>query len=336
LQQVPFPISHADLVYKHLENAGVDLLMDEYDPEGVEGELFPAVILVHGGGGVGGCKEDENAHAYDLSANPRGRFAQRFLAFAIDYRLACSSADPAVQGTDQVAYCDWPFSRTDPDGFDGDETGPAIHDIEWAVDYVRLHANDYCNCWNGKIWLAGGSWGGGLVFMAAWRLQAIGSEDQVQAVSAWSGSLEIQQQSDGRWPCAPGQTRDVAVCQWHNNEYLGCSIELYPDPICLSPTDRYADASAIGRFGAGGPTGWPRAFFSNAGTDPDHPELHSYQSSEDFRDWLATTWTEGVDFEFCSVDNDLHAEEYIYNSSCEGETENVFQSTVNFLLPALG
>ncbi len=293
-----WPITHPDIVYHTYTDIGLSLKMDEYDPAILGGQYFPAVVMVHGGGGFRGCKYMLNQHAYDMSLDVRSLFTQHFIAFVIDYRLACSKKDPNLNGSPIYPYCGWPYNTNDPEApLDNVSHGPGIHDVEWAIDYVRLHANDFCHCWNGKIAMVGGSWGGNLAFMASYRLHAAGNtQDQVLAIGAWSGALEVQQQQSPPpppfpWPCFSSQTDNALECGRGTNTYLGCpNILTYPDTACESPAPYglYAEGSPYGFFGSGGPTGWPLAFFSNGGGGGAGNELQSLNSAKDFATWLSS------------------------------------------------
>ena len=124
---VPAGITN-DVQYGIVE--GEKLLLDAFVP--AEGDLHPIVILVHGGGWVGGDKQDMSLLYHSLIESD-------FTWFSINYRLAPQFRWPAC-----------------------------LDDVQTAIQWVKAHANEYKGDPN-KIALVGYSAGGHLACMAAIR-----------------------------------------------------------------------------------------------------------------------------------------------------------------------
>lgn len=130
-------------VYRNVEFAhpqGISLQLDASVPDGAG--PFPAAILVHGGGWVGGNRKVDVAPLFKplLDAG--------IAWFTIDYRL---TADPL-------------------------RFGLAVNDVEDAVQFVKEHADEY-HVDAGRIALVGESAGGHLAALAA-----LNGEVEVKAV----------------------------------------------------------------------------------------------------------------------------------------------------------
>lgn len=108
------------------------LLLDSASPEGTG--PFPAVIIVHGGGWIGGHRQ----HSVEPLLEPLRKAG--FVWFSISYRLA----------TDLLQF------------------GAAVDDVQTAIGYVRRHAREY-NVDPGRIAVLGESAGAHLASLAVER-----------------------------------------------------------------------------------------------------------------------------------------------------------------------
>lgn len=147
----PTPPTRAEL-HQNVEYArpgGAPLALDAFVPAGAG--PFPAVIIVHGGGFVGGDRAVAVAPLREALSN------SRFVWFSIDYRLA-----PAYKPSD------------------------AANDVDTAVSFVRRHAREF-KVDASRLALLGESAGGYQVLMAASRLGAA----QIQAVAAVGAPAEM-------------------------------------------------------------------------------------------------------------------------------------------------
>jgi hypothetical protein len=64
-------------------------------------------------------------------------------------------------------------------------------------------------------------------------------------------------------------------------------------------------------------------------------EQISLQSAADFGAWLDFNGWDSGDYYFCTVDEPLHVRAYVFDYSCENETDPVIYTTVAFLGDAL-
>ncbi|MBN1763651.1 MAG: alpha/beta hydrolase fold domain-containing protein [Sedimentisphaerales bacterium] len=119
---------HTDIVYGQAD--GESLRLDAFVPEGEK--LQPVIIMVHGGGWVGGDKNDMSLLYEPLSQ-------AGFTWFSINYRLAPQHRWPAC-----------------------------LDDVQSAVRWIKAHASDYKGD-SKRIALLGYSAGGHLVCMTAIR-----------------------------------------------------------------------------------------------------------------------------------------------------------------------
>jgi acetyl esterase/lipase len=127
---MPFDVSklgtiESDVRYCTIE--GVDLYMDVYYPEAMDGE-WPAVVYVHGGAWMGGDKTSGAGYRELPELVSRG-----YLAISVNYRLAPDYAFPAM-----------------------------IEDVKCAIRHLRAHAGEY-NIDPQRIGAWGSSAGGHLV-----------------------------------------------------------------------------------------------------------------------------------------------------------------------------
>ncbi|PCJ93358.1 MAG: esterase [Flavobacteriaceae bacterium] len=98
-------ISNENVVYKIVDETS--LKADVYRPKGNKDAVYPAVLLIHGGGWVSGSKENERVMAQQLAANG-------YVAITIAYRLSREAAYPA-----------------------------AVLDVKSAIRWMRIHAQEY-------------------------------------------------------------------------------------------------------------------------------------------------------------------------------------------------
>jgi acetyl esterase/lipase len=127
---MPFDVSklgttESDVTYCTME--GVDLAMDVYYPDDMDGE-WPAVVYIHGGAWMGGDKTSGAGYRELPELVSRG-----YLAVSVNYRLAP----------------DYPFPAM-------------IEDVKCAIRHLRAHAREY-NLDPERIGAWGSSAGGHLV-----------------------------------------------------------------------------------------------------------------------------------------------------------------------------
>ncbi len=155
------------------------IYLDEYDPTPLPaGTSAPAVVLIHGGGWFGGCRENLDSEATTLAG-------AGFIAFTVDWRLACAED---VQGYSQEvsSLCGWPWQK---EAWETGQPHAAVQDVQDAIAWIKANASSYWP-WNGKLAALGSSAG------AAVLLEAIASappEDQplVDASATWSAKMEF-------------------------------------------------------------------------------------------------------------------------------------------------
>ena len=187
----PYPPTNANVVYTYFGFQGqqTPIYLDEYDPIAVAATTpVPAIVLVHGGGWFQGCKSKESGVA--------NAFAKKgYLVFAIDYRLACIDNDNPTP--EEAPLCHWPFTRPDPDP--GGPKGAAIHDVQFAVSWIRSHASTY-HLFNNRVGMAGSSAGANLAFQAAGTL-GTGDPRRPQVVAGWSSLTELGKMTNDHFSC---------------------------------------------------------------------------------------------------------------------------------------
>jgi acetyl esterase/lipase len=204
-------VTGSNLVYATFTTRAGDpgqILLDVYVPAGpVPSQGWPALVLVHGGafknGGKGPLQFDGSAcmkncwHAEGQRAADSG-----FAAFVIDYRLACSTANPPLNITGPD-LCGFTFTTPPEDAH------AAVNDVHVAVQWVRDHASDCglggvidCHL-SGTVGVLGGSAGGNLSAMAGVTDDepSFGS-GKADAVALWSPDLTPQKTYIG---CSPSK-----------------------------------------------------------------------------------------------------------------------------------
>jgi acetyl esterase/lipase len=236
-----------DVVYRQLPSSLL-IKLDVYKvPASIQSELA-ALVVVHGGGWIGGCKSISSAFARDAAdgLDP----SAGFVTFSIDYRLACSdSPDPQID-----PYCGWPFPTP-------------RNDVEFAIGWVRTHVTEYLSSgqsWNGRVAVFGSSAGGNLAFEAA--MHATGAR-RPDASVGWSGIPDIGYLSDGLPSC--DHSKDPDYCRSGTDPYVGCLLQ-----DCES---RWNNASPITWVDSSDPA----TFIANA-----TEELSPLLAATDFREAL--------------------------------------------------
>ncbi len=149
---------------------GVSLRMDVHIPEGRG--LFPAAIIVHGGGWIKGDRK----HTVEPLFQPLT--AAGFAWFSISYRLAGDLHANDAQSTIGSALM----------------LGSAVEDVRQAVVYVKRHAGEY-NVDSNRIALIGESAGAQLASMAALRPGPNGKVRAVVALYSPSDLVSLAQNS---------------------------------------------------------------------------------------------------------------------------------------------
>lgn len=147
---------------------GAPLLLDARVPDGPG--PFPAVVIVHGGGWIGGDKADPKEVQPILDPLTAGGIAW----FSVNYRLAGQARYPAC-----------------------------VEDVEAAVQFVKTHARDY-RVDPDKVALSGDSAGGHIVDMVAVRATPDKPERQLAAVVCFYGPNDLVEDSFRRNVVSPG------------------------------------------------------------------------------------------------------------------------------------
>jgi acetyl esterase/lipase len=190
------------------EADGAPLLLDAYLP--AEGSSDTGVIVIHGGRWMDGDRRETPA---DMLAEAG------FVAFSVDYRLAPEFPYPA-----------------------------ALEDLQTAVRWVRMHAEEY-GIDPAKIWAMGGSAGGHLAALLGTIGEgALDQDARVAAVVSWSGPMDLESLAHSRAGLA-----EVAT------QFVGCRDPDEPD--CAA---RLREASPIAHLD---PTD-PPIFIANATSEP--------------------------------------------------------------------
>ncbi len=143
----PMPVtvtSEIGVVYGtgQLEFSTADLLLDIYQPDGPCTELRPFVIGIHGGGFVGGSRNDSN-----WVANMEAAVARGFVGISIDYRLV---GDAPLVGAEFLPIRDdftaagqaLGLSETQLDVLNA--AAAAIEDAVTAIRWAEDNAQDRC------------------------------------------------------------------------------------------------------------------------------------------------------------------------------------------------
>jgi acetyl esterase/lipase len=326
----------------------------------------PALLLIHGSGWKTGTPSGMSVVAHQLAyADRKGEdLGQRFIVFAVEYRLACETT---MTNPDIAELCGWNANTTDIhlDGTtDTHDEGKfaAVHDIGDAISWIRNHydPNHPRNnrhwhpapggaTWDRKHVVAlGGSAGGHLAFMAA----SLGkrADTRPDEVAAWSPILEMSRlPENGRYPCdgplpdggaKSAMSSNPDYCWSATNNYLDCGDNLpvlNPDCAGAAGPNRYAAGSPINHFDfeAG-----PPAFFAFGGGPLD---LFGVDSLE-FNGPESVPPYEGVDFDerfvqasgspphaLCVVNEPHHAWDLVADSCNTVSGHTVMWSTVDFL-----
>ena len=124
-------LSHESL--NSSNSTAMDLLLDAYIPEGA-GENKPAIILIHGGGFVGGGRQQSQI------VNMAQYFASRgWAVFSIDYRLAGDLGTVPQQWLDVISAL--PLNPVE--AVQGMAIYPAHRDAKAATRWIVSHADEY-------------------------------------------------------------------------------------------------------------------------------------------------------------------------------------------------
>jgi len=362
LESNTYPTVASNVLYKSLpedHSIHLDVFAPPYESDTT---TYPAMVMVHGGGWLRGCKTNLQKEASIASGSNQDEvnygLSQQFLVFNINYRLSCTpETAPFTLASEENGevdtnedLCGWTFATTDDDtDHDALDYGAAIHDVEDAVAWAQAHANEYCpsegpavaSCWNGNVELVGNSAGGNLVYMASGRMGDVADDAQVQAVGAWSGALKLDYMDPpvDAWPCEDSQTWKADNCAKAERKYVDCGMSYPTDPNdpCLP---EYSDASPEAWYFD---TSLPKAFFANGTPKAVMPfatndlEVVSEASAKSFSDNLeGNGWDpDGPGptgaFLYCKIPFDLHATNYLYDYSCPNETDSVYVTMIDYL-----
>ena len=181
---------------------GLNITLDIYLPPATLGNgPFPGLVVVHGGGFWRGSKENWAADAERASASG-------FVAYAIDYRLACDPINPPA-GVDP-SLCG--YKATAP-----------VTDVQAAIQWVRsnasMHGTDAAN-----VGVLGGSAGGNIAGMAG--MTGMVGTDKADAVASWSGEVKLP-------------LRPLAA----EVRYVGCKFQRCPSQWDLASPHFFVDPS---------------------------------------------------------------------------------------------
>ncbi|MEM9728142.1 MAG: alpha/beta hydrolase, partial [Myxococcota bacterium] len=113
-------------------NGTVDLILDLYEPIGAP-QGRPAVIVMHGGGFVGGTRNNSNSEGFARYFAERG-----FVAINIDYRIASDRGTIPQEWADFIASF-VPVAQR-PQGY---ALYPAARDAKAAVRWLYANAESY-------------------------------------------------------------------------------------------------------------------------------------------------------------------------------------------------
>ena len=172
------------------------LYLDEYTPP-VDQAPHEAVISVHGGGWIGGCRRWNDGLSRRLAQ-------QGYIVFNIDYRLSCPALMP-------VYLC-------------GAHYPSPITDVETAIVWARAHADEYGVPFSETVIAVGTSAGGNLSFMAA--MTGTAGTTRPDAVAGASGPSEMGYMSDGETACSEAFTEDdKIICDHNQSSYFGYELE---------------------------------------------------------------------------------------------------------------
>jgi acetyl esterase/lipase len=294
---------------------------------------YPAMVLVHGGSWVGGCRTALD----DVAADIANHATYPFIVASIDYRLACQKGDYPGSQVDEL--CGWNFS-------DADEPRAAMHDVQWAISYTRDEAGKFGVPFSGKVVSVGGSAGGNLVYEAAgWGpdpgWEPPGGYRTPLAVAGWSGTTQQL-----KYKYSPHQ--NVYVCNVHGEpyrtdcingrkKYLGCPY-MNPNAIICNieqPGGTAYDASPYWKYNNRlNPEDLPPVFIANA---PN--EVQYFQQAFEFDQLLQLRQ---IDHELCVVnDRPLqHSAQYVRTEGHCGigtsEADEVLNRTLSFLYDYVG
>jgi acetyl esterase/lipase len=245
------------------------LYLDEYTPPG---DLVPvaAVVSVHGGGWVGGCRVWNDGISYHLALNG-------FVVFNIDYRLACAALGSPVY------LCGYHYPVP-------------IGDVETAITWVRAHASTYAP-FNGKVVAVGTSAGGNLSFMAA--MTGTPGTTRPELVVGASGHPEMGYMSDLQSACseAYGQSQQQ-LCASNSQAYFGYALDPSHDWCGDGGGDNWKVASPACNL----PSVPVPVFIANA-----TQELSAYRAATDFKTALDI---KGQPRQLCSVSDPTHLHDH--------------------------
>ncbi|MEM1180506.1 MAG: alpha/beta hydrolase [Acidobacteriota bacterium] len=162
-----------------------DLLLDLYEPIGAgqDGELLPALVIIHGGGFVGGSRQQSQLVDIALEAASRG-----YVAISIDYRLepdapvTSARVEPILQG--------FLAGQGDVSTAQAEAIVAAIDDGLTALDWLLASAPEL-GVDPDRIGLLGGSAGAITSVHLAYILDNYGLEPQAVrfVIDLWGGSV---------------------------------------------------------------------------------------------------------------------------------------------------
>lgn len=185
--------------------------LDEYDPPSPASPSHPAVVLVHGGGFVAGCR-------IELDALPAKIASYGYIVFNIDYRLACD-----IEDHPSVWLCG-PYNFYLPPS-----------DVGTAINYVNDNAGNYAS-FNGQVVAIGTSGGGNLVYLAGVTQTGDYKPDVMAGVSPFA---ELGYMT-GEAPMCSGSS-DVTLCRGNTEKYMGSVLAHQGHPYHCE--DNWKDAS---------------------------------------------------------------------------------------------
>jgi len=187
-------------------------------------------VLIHGGGWIGGCRENLDPEAVTLRENG-------FLVFTVDWPLACAE-DSQSYAPEVLSLCGWPWQKQ---AWETGQPHAAVQDVEDAVSWVKAHAASYWSGWNGKV-AALGSSAGGTALLEGIADTAQSGEPLVDVAATWSAKIEFGEFVDhvptdhaSRDTC--DHSKVPTNCWWGVDSYLN-SVDSQGKPVCGFPIDQ--------------------------------------------------------------------------------------------------